>query len=240
MSAAVPTVVVTPNPVAPGQPFTATISGLSPNKIVYPYFDVPIPIDAAQNALPVTANSVGIATWTRTILTSTAIGTYALKIFDADVGSTIASVNLAVQPIQNFQRRVQFIDSDSVTLGNGSTVSVGETLHVGVFDFPANTTVRVIIEDVAIATFQTAFNGAGTTSFSINRAGAFNLRINESGSSADYGAINISVQDGTTPPPPPIIGDIDPMLLVVGGIVVVAGAAAFALSGGLKKIPKIL
>lgn len=230
-------VTISPNPVAPGQAFTATLSGFAPGSTVFPYFvhfsaSKPIPIDAANNAQPVHINSQGGATWTQMILTTTPVGSYTLNVNDGT--ANVATANIQVQTPPNYIRIVRFINSDSIDLVNGSVINVGEPINAILLDFPPNQAVDVLIQSEVIASGTTAFNGNTGFVFTIDRPGTFDLRINQHGSGVDYGQISVTVKEAGTPDPDPLPGEIDP-LWIIGGIVALGGVALVA-SGGLKKI----
>jgi hypothetical protein len=240
MAAVIPNVSISPSQVPQGTPLTVTLTNGVPGRQYILAFHTNVPIAVTQNPGIVTTNNNGNAIWSANILADAVIRTYILSVHDGSTGSVVTQVNVpviaALPPPVQYDREVTLLDSSGNTLSNGSIVDVGEEISVALFDWPPNTTVRVQRDGVTITTVSTAFNGAGEATFKLFSQGTFTINFRETQSTTDYRPISITAQAGSTNEPP--TGDIDPMLIVAG--LIVAGGAAFALSGGLKKLPKIL
>ena len=231
-------VTISPNPVAPGQGFQVGFSGYAPNSIVVPFFasgspSEPIPIDISNNGVAVQLNAQGGGTWGSTILPTTPARTYTLYVVNTATGVQTTH-SLQVQPLITYTRVTRFVSSQGVQLSNGSIVEVGDVINVILLDYPPNTDVDVLIQSEVIGSGTTAFNGNAGFTVAINRAGTFDLRVNEHGNGTDYGQIMVTVKVDEDPLPDPDPGVIDP-LWIIGGVIALGGVALVA-SGGLKKI----
>ena len=232
-------VTISPNPVAPGQSFTVGFTGYVPNSTIFAFFvtgsqSEPIPIATSNNGVPIQMNAQGGGSWSATILPSAPERNYTLHVVNSTGNETLHTIQ--VQAIVNYTRITRFVNNDVQDLTNGSVITVGEQINAILLDYPPNKAVDVLIQSEVIASNTTAFNGNAGFTFTIDRPGTFDLRVNEHGDGTDYGQISVVVQSGSTPTPTPIPGDIDPLWLVAG--VAVLGVGAFALTGGFKKFGK--
>lgn len=172
--------------------------------------------------------------------TGLGVGTHQVYMYYNNIKSNTLTITVHAEPA-----RIERVTLNA--LGN-TNIQVGNTIEfeVKLFDqdgkpFTQTTSVHLTVDNRAQQSF-TMIGGTGVITQKFNTAGSIDVFAVSDATSRSSNHVSVTVSSipdpDPDPDPNPLPGDIDPMWLVAGALIL--GVGAFAVGGGLKKLPKVL